>query len=154
MTEANVTVFNLPRHPSRLKKRKRVGRGISAGQGHKCGRGQTGQKSRSGNAARPRFEGGQTPLVRHLPKMDGFSSLKKIKTVVFNLDRFADVPDGTEINLSFLVQSGLLDDLAKTRVKILGEGEIARPLVFKAHAFSDSAKAKIEAAGGSCEVIE
>ena len=154
MTEIKTGSFNLVKSPGRLKKPKRVGRGVAAGQGHKCGRGQTGQKSRSGNHVHPRFEGGQSPLIRHLPKMDGFSSLKTYETVVYNLSDFSEYPEGTEITLSFLIQNGHLKKVRNTRVKILGEGELQQPLNFKVHAFSASARAKIESAGGSCEVVE
>lgn len=145
--------FELGKHPSRLKKKKRKGRGVSAGQGNKCGRGQKGQKSRSGASVHPRFEGGQIPLVRHLPKLDGFRSLKKYRTVVFNLDAFKELPEGTEVNLSYLLEKGRIGSNRKVRVKILGRGEITHTLNFKAHSFSKSAREKIEAAGGSIEVI-
>jgi len=154
MEEQNKGKFQLIKHPSRLKQRKRKGRGVSAGQGHKCGRGQTGQKSRSGGNIHPRFEGGQVPLVMHLPKMDGFRSLKKYKTVVFNLETFADLPEGTDISLSFLLENRLIRKTSGIRVKILGDGELTHPLHFKAHGFSKSAREKILAAGGTCEVVE
>ena len=146
--------FQLFKHPSRLKKRKRKGRGVAAGQGHRCGRGQTGQKSRSGASVHPRFEGGQIPLVMHLPKMDGFRSLKKYETAVFNIETFNELPAGTNVNLSFLLENGFIRTTRRFRVKILGDGELSVPLNFSAHAFSSTAREKIEAAGGTCEVVE
>ncbi len=146
--------FQLFKHPSRLKKRLRKGRGVSAGKGHKCGRGQTGQKSRSGGSIHARFEGGQTPLVRHLPKLDGFTVKKNYETAVFNLDAFADFPAGSEVNLSTLMERGWIKGAAKYRVKILGGGELGGALHFKAHSFSKTAREKIEKAGGTCEVVE
>lgn len=146
--------FQLFKHPSRLKKRIRKGRGVSAGKGHKCGRGQTGQKSRSGGNIHPRFEGGQTPLVRHLPKLDGFTYKKKYETAVFNLNNFADLEAGTEVNLSFLMERGWIKGASTFRIKILGGGELESALHFKAHSFSKSAREKIEKAGGTCEVVE
>lgn len=153
MTE-EIQKFQLFKHPSRLKKRIRKGRGVSAGKGHKCGRGQTGQKSRSGGYIHPRFEGGQTPLVRHLPKLDGFTVKKKYETAVFNLDDFSDLPAGTEVNLSLLMERGWIKGAKRFKVKILGDGELENAVHFKAHSFSKSAREKIEKAGGTCEVVE
>ena len=146
--------FQLFKHPSRMKKHKRKGRGVSSGQGHRCGRGQTGQKSRSGASVHPRFEGGQTPLVRHLPKMDGFRSLKSYEALVFNIATFSELASGTKVNLSFLLENGFMRKTRQIKVKILGNGELSIPLHFTAHAFSNSAREKIESAGGSCEVVE
>lgn len=154
MEENALERFQLIKHPSRMKTRKRKGRGVSAGQGHKCGRGQTGQQSRSGGHNHPRFEGGQMPLVMHLPKMDGFRSLKTIKTEVFNLDMFSELPAGTEINLSYLLENGFIHNTRGIHIKILGDGELSSSLKFQAHAFSKTAREKIETAGGTCEVVE
>lgn len=154
MDDTAIEKFQLMKHPSRMKSRKRKGRGVSAGQGHKCGRGQTGQKSRSGGSIHPRFEGGQIPLVMHLPKMDGFRSLKTYQTEVFNLETFNELPSGTNVNLSFLLENGFIRKTRSVRVKILGDGELNIALKFSAHAFSKSAREKIEAAGGTCEVVK
>ena len=131
---------NLKHNKGAKKKMKRVGRGTSSGWGKTCGRGHKGQKSRSGGTKGLRFEGGQTPLYRRLPKR-GFKNypFKKTYSVinVSDLEKF----DG-EVNKETLKISGLL--------KILGSGEIKKALTVKADKFSRSAKSKIEAAGGKC----
>jgi large subunit ribosomal protein L15 len=129
-----------------------VGRGISAGQGKTCGRGTKGSGSRSGKHRRLRFEGGRQPLVRQLPKQDGFRHVKSDTFQVFNLYRFAELPDGTLVDLSYFVVNNLLTS-PRNKVKILGTGEITRAINFCVHAYSESAKAKIEAAGGKAEVV-
>jgi large subunit ribosomal protein L15 len=154
MEDNAIERFQMMKHPSCLKNRKRKGRGVSAGQGHKCGRGQTGQQSRSGGHNHPRFEGGQMTLVMHLPKLDGFRSLKTFQTEVFNLETFNELSAGTEVNLSFMLENGLIHKTRGVRVKILGDGELTNALRFSAHAFSKTAREKIEAAGGTCEVVE
>lgn len=122
------------------KHKKRVGRGTSSGWGKTCGRGHKGQKSRSGGTKGPRFEGGQTPLYRRLPKR-GFKNypFKKVYAVInlSDLNQF----DG-EVNKEVLKIPGLL--------KILGAGEISKALKVSADKFSKTAKEKIEAAGGQC----
>ncbi|MDD5382179.1 MAG: 50S ribosomal protein L15 [Candidatus Margulisbacteria bacterium] len=122
------------------KRKRRVGRGTSSGWGKTCGRGHKGQKSRSGGTKGLRFEGGQTPLYRRLPKR-GFKNypFKKEYSVinVSDLNQY----DG-EVNKEMLKVAGLL--------KILGTGEIKKALTVKADKFSESAKKKIEAAGGKC----
>ena len=121
------------------KKKKRVGRGSSSGSGKTCGRGHKGQKSRSGGTKGPRFEGGQTPLYRRLPKR-GFCNIFKKEYTVLNV---ADL-DGYEgeVNKEVLGVTGLL--------KVLGDGEVKKALNVRADRFSASAKKKIEAAGGKC----
>jgi large subunit ribosomal protein L15 len=122
------------------KKKKRVGRGSSSGMGKTCGRGHKGQKSRSGGTKGPRFEGGQTPLYRRLPKRGFKNCLFRKEYTVINV---ADLNkcEG-EVSKETLKVSGLL--------KILGDGEIKKALNVKADRFSRSAKKKIEAAGGKC----
>lgn len=131
---------NLKYNKGAKKKKKRVGRGTSSGWGKTCGRGHKGQKSRSGGTKGLRFEGGQTPLYRRLPKR-GFKNYPFKKTyVVINvadLEKFEG-----EVNKETLKVSGLL--------KVLGSGEIKKALTVKADKFSQSAKKKIEAAGGKC----
>jgi large subunit ribosomal protein L15 len=122
------------------KKMKRVGRGTSSGFGKTCGRGHKGQKSRSGGTKGPRFEGGQTPLYRRLPKRGFKNDLFKKEYEILNvsdLNRFEG-----EVDKKTLKITGLL--------KILGEGEIKKALTVKADRFSKSARKKIEAAGGKC----
>ena len=131
--------------------RKRVGRGIGSGLGKTSGRGQKGQHSRSGGGKPHYFEGGQTPLVRRLPKR-GFTNIfqKQYAEVnVGDLDRFAP---GTVVTPQLLKESGLVKKV-KDGIKILGSGEIKNALTVQAHGFSKSAAAKIEEAGGKVEVI-
>ncbi|MCC3145065.1 50S ribosomal protein L15 [Halanaerobium sp. Z-7514] len=134
------------------KDRKRVGRGIGSGRGYTSGRGANGQNSRSGGSVRLTFEGGQTPLFRRFPKRGFNNQFKKEfnEVNVYQLNRFS--ADDT-ISPEVLIEAGLIDKVAKNGVKILGKGEITVALKVKAHAFSASAKEKIEAAGGKPEVI-
>ncbi len=129
--------------------RKRVGRGPGSGRGKTSTRGEKGQKARSGGSIHPSFEGGQMPLIRRIPKR-GFKSPNRVEYQVVNvrdLDRF----DG-EVNIVALKGAGLIRSLNK-RVKILGVGEVAKALSVSAHAFSGSARTKIEGAGGSVSVV-
>ncbi|MFN3870296.1 MAG: 50S ribosomal protein L15 [Aquificaceae bacterium] len=135
------------------KERKRVGRGIGSGLGKTCGKGHKGQKTRSGDRNMPSwFEGGQTPLHKRIPKR-GFRPLERIEYSVVNLktlERYFQA--GEEITPEALLQKGLVKK--GMPVKILGDGELTKPLKVKAHAFSNSAKEKIEAVGGTCEEIK
>jgi large subunit ribosomal protein L15 len=134
------------------KRGRRVGRGIAAGQGASCGFGMRGQKSRSGRPTRPGFEGGQTPLYRRLPKLKGFPLVNFKHFTIINLDDLEGLAAKTEVNLSSLLDAGILtqDD---GPLKVLGGGELKVALTVKAAAFTKSAKAAIEAAGGTCEVV-
>lgn len=130
--------------------RKRVGRGMASGFGKTSGRGQKGQKARSKGKG-PYFEGGQTPLVRRLPKR-GFTNVfqKKFAEVkLYDLNRFAP---GTVVTPELLIESGLVKKV-NDGIKILGNGEINQALTVQAHSFTKSAAAKIEEAGGKVEVI-
>ena len=129
--------------------RKRVGRGPGSGTGKTAGRGHKGQRSRSGFSQRFGFEGGQMPLVRRVPKR-GFNNIHRIEYSVVNVSLLAAF-DG-EVGPEVLVESGLAR--AGRPVKVLGNGEIDKALKVSAHKFSKSAQAKIEAAGGTCEVLE
>ena len=134
------------------KRKRRVGRGISAGQGASCGFGMRGQKSRSGTGTKPGFEGGQMPLYRRVPKLKYFPVINQKKYTVINVEKLSSLDPNTEVTLDSLIDKGIVtsnDGL----LKILGNGEINIPLNIKAAAFTKSAKAKIEAAGGSCEII-
>ncbi len=142
---------------ARHKSAKRKGRGISAGQGKTCGRGQKGQKQHS--SVKPGFEGGQTPLYRRLPKLRGQSNKaqnigifrKEYQIVnVRDLERF---DEGSVVSPQVLLDRGLISKIGDG-VKILGDGELSCKLDVKAHAFSRSACEKIEAAGGTVEVID
>ena len=134
------------------KSRKRVGRGIAAGQGKTAGRGTKGQASRSGGTKGPYFEGGQLPLVRRLPFKRGFTNIFKVQYVPVNLYRLEEFAADAEISPATLAAAGIIKS-ADLPVAILGHGELDRPLAVKAHRFSSSARAKIEEAGGSVEEL-
>jgi large subunit ribosomal protein L15 len=132
-------------------RRKRVGRGQASGLGKTAGRGAKGQKARTGNMHFEGFEGGQSPLQRRIPKR-GFTNIHRDAFAVVNLEALAELPAGTTVDGAALVKLGLLKDVGQ-RVKILGDGELKGALTVHAHAFSASAKSKIEAAGGKAEAI-
>jgi large subunit ribosomal protein L15 len=134
------------------KKRKRVGRGIAAGQGKTAGRGTKGQNARSGGGVRPYFEGGQLPLVRRLPQKRGFTNIFKVYYTPVNLDRLGDFAAGDEVSPATLAEVGIIKS-PREPVVILGRGELDRPLTVKAQRFSASAWEKILDAGGSAEVL-
>ena len=130
---------------------KRKGRGHATGNGKTAGRGHKGQKSRSGGGVRVGFEGGQMPLARRIPKR-GFNNIfaKPLESVnVSALDRFED---GATVDAQALLDAGILSK-CRYGVKILGNGDLSKKLTVKASAFSESAKQKIEAAGGNAEVV-
>jgi large subunit ribosomal protein L15 len=135
------------------KRRRRVGRGISAGQGASCGFGMRGQKSRSGSGTRPGFEGGQMPLYRRIPKLKHFPIVNPSYYTVINVGKLASLPAKTEVTLEMLMEKGIVTT-NDGPLKILGDGELAVALTVKAAAFTSGAREKIEAAGGSCEVVE
>ena len=134
------------------KKKLRKGRGIAAGQGASCGFGMRGQKSRSGRPTRPGFEGGQMPLYRRVPKLKHFEIINQKSFSIVNLSKLSDFKDSEIVNLDSLVKKGLLFK-PKFPLKILGKGKIKAKLNVQAHAFTKAAKEKIEAAGGTCEII-
>ena len=134
------------------KRRKRVGRGISAGQGASAGLGMRGQKSRSGSGTRPGFEGGQQPLYRRIPKLKGFPLVNRKIYTIINVEKLNDLPANSEVTLESLKEAGILT-AAKGPLKILGNGELNVPLRVKAAAFTGQARIKIEAAGGSCDSL-
>jgi len=137
-----------------VKKRKRVGRGRSSGTGKTSGRGHKGLKARSGGGPRPGFEGGQMPLYRRLPKRGFLPYGGKTEYAVVNVkdlsDRFAV---GTVVDPDKLVDAGLIKRADREAVKVLGDGAVAHALTVKAHRVSESARQKLEAAGGSVELI-
>lgn len=138
--------------PGSKKKSKRVGRGISAGQGKTAGRGTKGQNSRSGGGTKPYFEGGQLPLVRRVPHTRGFKNIWRVDYEVVNLDTLDNKFDaGAEVTPEALVDRGLVQHVE--RVKVLGNGALNKALTVRVHAFSASAKEKIAAAGGKTEEI-
>ena len=135
------------------KKKLRKGRGIAAGQGASCGFGMRGQKSRSGRPTRPGFEGGQMPLYRRVPKLKHFEIINQKNFSIVNLSKLSDFKDNEIVNIDSLVKKKLLFK-PKFPLKILGNGELKVKLKVEAHAFTKVAKEKIEAAGGSCEIIK
>lgn len=139
-------------NPGSQKKRKRVGRGIAAGQGKTAGRGTKGQGARSGGGKGVYFEGGQLPLARRLPYKRGFSNGRKVYYKTVNLSRLMELSAGTEVTPASLQEMGVIKN-ATDPVVILGDGDLPAALTVKAHRFSAKAKEKIEAAGGSVEVL-
>ena len=131
--------------------RKRVGRGPGSGHGKTSGRGEKGQKSRSGYSRMLGFEGGQMPLHRRLPKR-GFTNIFKTEYAVLNVSDLERFDAGATIDAAALRAAGLLK--GRKRIKVLGNGELSKKLIVHADKFSLTAKNKIEAAGGTCEEIQ
>jgi large subunit ribosomal protein L15 len=134
------------------KSRKRVGRGISAGKGKTAGRGTKGQSSRAGGGVRPYFEGGQLPIVRRLPHKRGFKNPFRIPYTPVNLSRLSVFEENAVITPEVLAEAGILR-VAGAPVVILGDGELTKALVIKAHRFSATAREKIAKAGGTVEEL-
>jgi len=145
---------DLAKDTASSKKRRRMGRGISAGQGRYCGRGRNGQKSRSGGAKPYPFAGGALPLYRRIPKLGGFRNPNRIEYSPVNLDQLAalELPEGTRVSPALLREKGLAGG-RETKIVLLARGEIVRPLSIAVHKASKSAMEKVEAAGGSVEII-
>ncbi len=138
--------------PGAHKKRKRVGRGPASGNGKTCGRGHKGQKSRSGYSNRAGFEGGQLPLARRFPKR-GFTQVPRHPFAQVNLDLLNhNFESGEQVTKETLLAKHLIKDL-KGGIKVLGRGDITKKLIIKADSVSEGARAKIEGAGGSIELI-
>ena len=139
--------------PAGRKKRriKRVGRGDGSGWGSTSGRGHKGQKARSGGVGKPGFEGGQMPLIRRLPKR-GFTYMRSRPLAVVNVGQLDRFPANMELDTVAFIGSGLVKK-APWGIKLLGNGEISHVLKIKVAAVSDSARKKIESAGGSVEVV-
>lgn len=135
------------------KRPRRLGRGIAAGQGASAGKGMRGQNARSGGGTRPGFEGGQQPLYRRIPKLKGFPIINRKEYTTINVSRLTSLPANTEVNLASLKEAGIITS-GKAPLKILGDGELTVALKVQAAAFTATAKSKIEAAGGSCEVVK
>jgi large subunit ribosomal protein L15 len=147
-----MNLHSLKNVPGARHRRMRVGRGRASGKGKTSGRGHKGQMARSGHKRKPAFEGGQMPLVRRIPKR-GFTRAAAVELHPVNIGALAGFVAGSEVTLEALRQAGLVKGRVDG-VKILGTGEVPGPLTVKAQAFSASARAKIEAAGGSCEVVK
>lgn len=137
--------------PGSRKSRKRVGRGIAAGQGKTAGRGTKGQKARAGGGVRPGFEGGQNPLYRRLPKR-GFTNPNRKEYAVINVEDLNRFDEGTVVTPELLKEQGVVKNL-KDGLKVLGDGDLKVKLTVKAHKFSRTAEEKIAAAGGATEVL-
>ncbi|KAF1085204.1 50S ribosomal protein L15 [Sporotomaculum syntrophicum] len=138
--------------PGARRKPTRKGQGIGSGSGKTAGRGHKGQKARSGGGVRPGFEGGQMPLQRRMPKRGFTNAPFKKEIITVNLDKLNRFENGTEVTPEILLEARVIRKI-RDGVKILGEGNLEKPLTIKAHAFSKSALEKIEAAGGKAEVI-
>jgi large subunit ribosomal protein L15 len=136
--------------PGSKKKKIRVGRGEGGRRGKTAGRGTKGLKARS--SLRPGFEGGQTPLSMRLPKLKGFTNPNKETFAIVNVETLNQFRAGSEVTPEKLREKGLIRH--RGRVKVLAEGELSKRLTVKAHAFSASAREKIEAAGGTTEIVE
>ncbi len=155
----DIFLHNLRPDPGARRDKKRVGRGEGSGLGKTSGRGHKGSKQRSGGRISPRYEGGQMPLHMRLPKLRGplaktampIGPFRTYMTPV-NLSRLAVFTEGEVVSPEALLERGIIKK-ADARVKILAMGELAQPLTIKAHGFSAAALAKIEAAGGTAEII-
>ena len=137
--------------PGSRKKRNRVGRGMSSGSGKTSGRGHKGQKARSGGGVRPGFEGGQNPIFRRLPKR-GFHNRNRKEYTIINMEDLNQFAEGTEVTPDLLIEKKVVKKL-NDGLKVLGKGDLNVKLTVKAHKFSKSAEEKIQAAGGTTEVI-
>lgn len=147
-----MNLHDLKPNPGARKKPTRKGLGIGSGQGKTAGRGHNGQNSRSGGGVRPGFEGGQMPLARRLPKRGFTNAPFKKEITAVNLDRLNCFESGSEVTPDTLLEARVIKKVADG-VKILGNGQLEKNLIVKAHAFSKAAVEKIEAAGGKAEVI-
>ena len=145
-------LHDLKPRPGAKHRRKRLGQGESSGHGKTSGRGGKGQTARSGSSIRIGFEGGQMPLIRRIPKRGFNNARHTVAYVPVNLEALNAFDNGARVDLEAFRKAGLANGPVK-RVKILGDGELKKKLTVSAHAFSASAKQKIEAAGGTCEVI-
>lgn len=137
--------------PGATKEARRIGRGHGSGQGKTAGKGHKGQKARSGGGVRAGFEGGQMPLQRRIPKR-GFNNIFRKEYISVNVSSLNRFENGAEVDAAALVEAGVINKSCNG-VKILANGELTKKLTVKAAAFSEAAKAKIEAAGGKTEVV-
>ena len=135
-----------------VRSKKRLGRGTATGQGKTAGRGQKGQKSRSGGGVRVGFEGGQMPLYRRLPKR-GFTNIFKKQYTEVNVELLNRFENGTEVTAELLKSTGAVSKIEKDGIKILGQGNLEKAVTVKAAKFTASAQEKIEKAGGKAELV-
>jgi large subunit ribosomal protein L15 len=145
-------LHDLKPRPGAKHRRKRLGQGESSGHGKTSGRGGKGQTARSGSSIRIGFEGGQMPLIRRIPKRGFNNARHTTRYLPVNLDELNRFDEGARVDEAVLRTAGLANGRGEG-IKILGGGELTRKLTVSAHAFSASAKAKIEAKGGTCELI-
>ena len=134
-------------------KRKRIGRGLGSGHGRTAGKGTKGQKARAGRHIRPGFEGGQNPLIKRLPEKRGFTNIFRVEYATINITLLNRFEADSEVTPQRFVEDGLVKSLKKP-IKILGDGELLKPLTVSAHKFTQTARSKIEAAGGIVEEID
>src|SRR5438093_1839783 len=145
-------LHDLKSRPGSRHRRKRLGQGESSGHGKTSGRGGKGQTARSGSSIRIGFEGGQMPLIRRIPKRGFNNARHTIRYIPVNLESLNRFDEGVLVDAIVLEKAGLASG-AGAGIKILGQGELKKKLTVCAHAFSATARAKIEAVGGKCEVI-
>ena len=145
-------LHDLKPRPGAKHRRKRLGQGESSGHGKTSGRGGKGQTARSGSSIRIGFEGGQMPLIRRMPKRGFNNARHTTRYMGVNLDSLNQFDNGAKVDVESLRKAGLANGPVKL-IKILGDGELTKKLTVSAHAFSASAKTKIEAKGGACEVL-
>src|SRR5213594_1745402 len=145
-------LHDLKPRPGAKHRRKRLGQGESSGHGKTSGRGGKGQTARSGSSIRIGFEGGQMPLIRRIPKRGFNNARHATRYLAVNLEALNRFDEGARVDESALRSAGLANGRA-SGIKILGDGDLTRKLTVSAHAFSASAKAKIEAKGGACELV-
>ena len=145
-------LHDLKPRPGAKHRRKRLGQGESSGHGKTSGRGGKGQTARSGSSIRIGFEGGQMPLIRRIPKRGFNNARHTIRFIPVNLESLNQFSNGDKVGLEVLRKAGLANGPG-AGIKILGDGELTKKLLVSAHAFSATAKAKIEGKGGTCELI-
>lgn len=141
----------LSKVPGSTTEAKRIGRGHGSGNGKTAGKGHKGQKARAGHGFRAGFEGGQMPLQRRIPKR-GFNNIFATEVTAINVSALNVFEDGAVVDTAALIEAGIVNNNTNN-IKILSNGEISKKLTVKANAFSENAKAKIEAVGGKAEVI-
>ena len=146
-------LHDLKPRPGAKHRRKRLGQGESSGHGKTAGRGGKGQTARSGSSIRIGFEGGQMPLIRRMPKRGFNNARHTTRYIEVNLESLNQFDSGAKVNVEAIRNAGLANGPVKL-IKILGDGELTKKLTVSAHAFSAAARSKIEAKGGTCEVIE
>jgi large subunit ribosomal protein L15 len=146
-------LHDLVPNPGSKKKKKRVGRGIAAGQGKTAGRGTKGEGARKAKGGKLHRQGGQLPFYRSLPFKRGFTNIRRVEYAVINVDRLGEFEPNADVTPEVLAEAGLLKGKGALPVALLGRGDLDRPLNIKVHRASESAVAKVEAAGGKVEII-